>query len=72
MRCQAEPFPPHILTTPILMSATALKIQDVTHTNEAVECTAINKPTSLPDAWNRGDKIYNVGNQTDWTIFIKK
>lgn len=49
-----------------------LKIQDVTHTNESVECTAITKPTSLPDAWNRGDKIYNVGNQTDWTIFIKK
>lgn len=49
-----------------------LKIQDVTHINESVECTATTKPTSLPDTWNRGDKIYNVGNQTDWTIFIKK
>lgn len=49
-----------------------LKIQDVTHINESVECTATTKPSSLPDTWNRGDKIYNVGNQTDWTIFIKK
>lgn len=55
-----------------LPDTNTLKIQDVTHTNEAVECTATTKPTSLPDSWNRGDKIYNVGNQTDWTIFIKK
>ena len=49
-----------------------LKIQDVTHLNESVECTATTKPTSLPDTWNRGDKIFNVGNETDWDVFIKK
>ena len=49
-----------------------LKIQNVTHLNESVECTATTKPTSLPDTWNRGDKIFNVGNETDWDVFIKK
>lgn len=28
--------------------------------------------TSLPDTWNRGDKIFNVGNETDWDVFIKR
>lgn len=55
-----------------LPDTNTLKFQDVTHTNEAVECTATTKPTPLPNSWNRGDKIYNVGNQTDWIIFIKK
>ena len=49
-----------------------LKLQDVTHLNESVECTATTKPSSLPDTWSRGDKIFNVGNETDWDVFIKK
>ena len=28
--------------------------------------------TSLPDTWSRGDKIFNVGNETDWDVFIKR
>jgi hypothetical protein len=47
-------------------------IEDVTHTNETVECNATTKPTSLPDTWNRGDKIFNVGTETDWNVIIKK
>lgn len=49
-----------------------LKLQDVTHLNESVECTATTKPSSLPDTWSRGDKIFNVGNETDWDVFIKR
>ena len=55
-----------------LPNTDTLKIQDVTHLNESVECTATTKPSSLPDTWSRGDKIFNVGNETDWDVFIKK
>ena len=55
-----------------LPDTNTLKLQDVTHLNESVECTATTKPSSLPDTWSRGDKIFNVGNETDWDVFIKR
>lgn len=54
------------------VNSSSIGIEDITHINENIVCTATTKPDTLPDTWIRGDKIYNVGNETDWTIFIKK
>lgn len=55
-----------------LTVADYLKIQKVSHINESVECYGETRPLALPSSWSAGDKLFNIGADSSWSIFLKK
>lgn len=49
-----------------------LKLKTVSHINESVECYGETRPLALPSSWSVGDKLFNIGTDSSWSVFLKK
>lgn len=49
-----------------------LKLKMVSHINESVECYGETRPLALPSSWSVGDKLFNIGTDSSWSVFLKK
>jgi len=46
--------------------------ESVTHINDMVEATSKDSSLLLAGTWQSGDRVYNVGTSTNWSIYVQK